>query len=158
LLVVRLDNGALFKSLHGFLQGSQQSWVWVHGDRGMMENLRQGDTRTLRVVWDAPDGDDWRRAEEILLPWPPDFPLTDADPLGDGVAETLMLRDFAAAVCDRTPPDPDVWFGVELSITGIQEMRSSLAGSPPVEVPDLRLPDVRRAHTGDDWFPKLPEL
>jgi hypothetical protein len=58
LLVVRLDNGAVFKSLHGFLEGSQQAWVRLHGDRGLMENLRQ------------------------------------------------------------TAPDQDVYFGVELSITG----------------------------------------
>jgi predicted dehydrogenase len=158
LLVVRLDNGAVFKSLHGFLEGSQQAWVRLHGDRGLMENLRHGDTRTLRVVWDVEDGEDWRRAEEVYLPWPPEFALTDADPLGDGVAETLMLRDFANAVWNRRPPDQDVYFGVELSITGIQAMRSSLADSLPAEVPDLRRPDVRRAHAADDWFPDLPQL
>jgi predicted dehydrogenase len=74
LLVVRLDNGAVFKSLHGFLEAGQQAWVRLHGDRGLMENLRQGDTRTLRVVWDARDGEDWRRAEEVYLPWPPSSP------------------------------------------------------------------------------------
>jgi predicted dehydrogenase len=158
LLVVRLDNGAVFKSLHGFLEGSQQAWVRLHGDRGLMENLRQGDTRTLRVVWDVKDGEDWRRAEEIYLPWPPEFPATDADPMGDGVAEILMLHDFANAVRHQTAPDHDVYFGVELSITGIQAMRSSLAGSLPVEVPDLRHPDIRRAYAADDWFPELPEL
>jgi hypothetical protein len=158
LLVVRLDNGAVFKSLHGFLEGSQQAWVRIHGDRGLMENLRRGDTRTLRVVWDAKDGEDWRRAEEAYLPWPPEFPATDADPMGDGVAELLMLRDFASAVRHQTAPDQDVYFGVELSVTGIQAMRSSLAGSVPVEVPDLRRPDVRRAYAADDWFPELPEL
>jgi predicted dehydrogenase len=158
LLVVRLDNGAVFKSLHGFLEGSQQAWVRLHGDRGLMENLRQGDTRTLRVVWDVKDGEDWQRAEEAYLPWPPEFPGTDADPMGDGVAETLMLRDFASAVRHQTAPDQDVYFGVELSITGIQAMRSSLAGSLPVEVPDLRHLDVRRAYAADDWFPELPEL
>jgi predicted dehydrogenase len=158
LLVVRLDNGAMCKSLHGFLEGSQQAWVRLHGDRGLMENLRQGDTRTLRVVWDVEDGADWRRAEEVYLPWPPEFPATEADPMGDGVAETLMLRDFASAVRRRTAPDQDVHFGVELSVTGIQAMRSSLAGSVPVEVPDLRRPDVRRAYAADDWFPELPEL
>jgi predicted dehydrogenase len=158
LLVVRLDNGAVCKSLHGFLEGSQQAWVRLHGDRGLMENLRQGDTRTLRVVWDAKDGEDWRRAEEVYLPWPPDFPATAADPLGDGVAETLMLRDFAGAVRTGTPPGQDVYFGVELSITGIQAMRSSLAGSQPVDVPDLRDPSVRRTHAADDWFPDLPEV
>ena len=158
LLVVRLDNGAVFKSLHGFLEGSQQAWVRIHGDRGLMENLRHGDTRTLRVVWDAGDGEGWRQAEEVYLPWPPGFPPTDADPLGDGVAETLMLRDFASAVRREVVPDQDVYFGVELSVTGIQAMRSSLAGSVPVEVPDLRRTDARRAYAADDWFPDLPEL
>ena len=158
LLVVRLDNGAVFKSLHGFLEGGQQAWVRIHGDRGLMENLRQGDSRTLRVVWDVKEGDDWRRAEEAYLPWPPEFPATDADPMGDGVAELLMLRDFASAVRHQTAPDQDVYFGVELSVTGIQAMRSSLAGSVPVEVPDLRRPDLRQAFAADDWFPELPEL
>jgi predicted dehydrogenase len=158
LLVVQLDNGAVCKSLHGFLQASQQAWVRIHGDRGLMENLRHGDTRTLRVAWDVRDGQDWRRAEEVFLPWPAGFPATTADPLGDGVAETLMLRDFASAVRHRTPPEQDVYFGVELSVTGIQAMRSSLAGSVPVGVPDLRRRHVRRAHASDDWFPELPEL
>jgi predicted dehydrogenase len=157
-LVVRLDNGAVFKSLHGFLEASQPSWVRIHGDRGLMENLRHGDTRTIRVAWDAKEGEDWRRAEGVYLPWPPEFPTTDADPLGDGVAEILMLRDFAGTVRHQVEPDQDVYFGVELSITGIQAMRSSLAGSVPVEVPDLRRADVRRAYAADDWFPQLPEL
>jgi predicted dehydrogenase len=158
LLVVRLDNGAVFKSLHGFLEAGQQSWVRVHGDRGLMENLRHGDTRTLRVVWDATGDENGQRAEEVFLPWPPGFPVTDADPMGDGVAETLMLRDFADAVRQRMPPEQDVYFGVELSVTGIQAMRSSLAGSTPVDVPDLRRPDVRRDYAADEWFPDLPEL
>jgi predicted dehydrogenase len=158
LLVVRLDNGAVFKSLHGFLEAGQQAWVRLHGDRGLMENLRQGDSRTLRVVWDVKDGEGWQRAEELYLPWPPGFPATDADPMGDGVAETLMLRDFAEAVRLQTAPAQDVYFGVELSVTGIQAMRSSLTGSLPVEVPDLRRPEVRRAYAADGWFPELPEL
>ena len=158
LLVVRLDNGAMFKSLHGFLEAGQQAWVRLHGDRGLMENLRQGDTRTLRVVWDVEDGEGRRRAEEVYLPWAPGFAATDADPMGDGVAETLMLRDFANAVRHQRAPHQDVHFGVELSVTGIQALRSSLAGSVPVEVPDLRRADVRRACAADEWFPELPEL
>jgi predicted dehydrogenase len=158
LMVVRLDNGALFKSLHGFLEAGQQAWVRIHGDRGLMENLRHGDTCTLHMIWDVKDGEEWQRAEEVYLPWPPEFPASTADPMGDGVAETLMLRDFASAVRHKWAPDQDVYFGVELSITGIQALRSSLAGGLPVEVPDLRRPDLRRAHAADDWFPELPEL
>ena len=37
-------------------------------------------------------------------------------------------------------------------------MRSSLAGSIPVDVPDLRVETVREAHAADDWYPDLPEL
>jgi hypothetical protein len=158
LLVVQLDNGAVCKSLHGFLQAGQQAWVRIHGDRGLMENQRHGDTRTLRVVWDVKDGEEWRRAEEVFLPWPPEFAATTADPMGDGVAETLMLRDFATAVRRQAAPDQDVYFGVELSVTGIQAMRSSLAGNVPVQVPDLRRPDIRRAYVADTSFPELPEL
>jgi hypothetical protein len=119
-----------------------------------MENLRHGDTRTLRVVRSLEDGP----VEKVFLPWPPELPVTGADPLGDGVAETLMLREFASAVRHGAPPDQDVYFGVELSITGIQAMRSSLTGSVPLDVPDLRRPDVRRDHAADEWFPDLPEL
>jgi predicted dehydrogenase len=82
----------------------------------------------------------------------------DNGAMGDGVAETLMLRDFANAVRHQRAPHQDVHFGVELSVTGIQALRSSLAGSVPVEVPDLRRADVRRACAADEWFPELPEL
>jgi predicted dehydrogenase len=155
LLVVRLSNGAVFKALHGFLAAGQRSWVRIHGDRGLMENLRHGDTRTLRLVRDAEDG----QAEEVFLPWPPEFPpATTTDPLGDGVADTLMLRDFASAIRQGQAPDQDVHFGVDLSITGIQAMRSCLDGSVTIEVPDLRRPEVRREHAADDWVPDLIEL
>jgi hypothetical protein len=72
--VVRLDNGAVCKSLHGFLEAGQQSWVRIHGDRGLMENLRQGDTGTLRVVWDVVDEQGGRRAEEVFPGRPGSLP------------------------------------------------------------------------------------
>jgi hypothetical protein len=50
LVVVRLDSGTAFKSLHGFLEAGQQSWVRIHGDNGLMENLRHGDTRPGRLL------------------------------------------------------------------------------------------------------------
>jgi hypothetical protein len=34
------------------------------------------------------------RDEEAYLPWPPEVPATDADPMGDGVAD--LRRAYAA--------------------------------------------------------------
>jgi hypothetical protein len=74
------------------------------------------------VAWDAKQGQDWRRAEEVYLPWPPDVPRTDAGPLGDGVAETPMLRDLAGAVRHQAAPAQDV------------------TSTPPVRHPEHRTP------------------
>jgi hypothetical protein len=73
--VVRLDNGAVCKSLHGFLEAGQQAWVRIHGDRGLMEKPRHGDTRTLRMVWDVvADEEAGQRGGEVFVPWPTEFP------------------------------------------------------------------------------------
>src|SRR5216684_6673317 len=51
-MLIRMDTGAYLKSLHGFLQGEQEpvaSWVRIHGSRGLLENLRQGDARRVRM-------------------------------------------------------------------------------------------------------------
>ena len=37
-------------------------------------------------------------------------------------------------------------------------LRHHFEQSLPVEIPDLRRPDARRAYAADDWFPELPEL
>src|SRR5260370_18711732 len=51
-MLIRMDTGAYLKSLHGFLQGEQEpvtSWVRIHGSRGLLENLRQGGAREVRM-------------------------------------------------------------------------------------------------------------
>src|SRR5260221_14713456 len=51
-MLIRMDTGAYLKSVHGFLQGEQEpetSWVRIHGSRGLLENLRQGNSRRVRV-------------------------------------------------------------------------------------------------------------
>jgi uncharacterized protein (DUF1786 family) len=71
----------------------------------------------------------------------------------------IAALDRGLSVLSETAACRTVAEGVALvEAAGIQAMRSSLAGSLPVEVPDLRRPDVRRAHAADDWFPELPAL
>ena len=58
------------------------------------------------MAWDVRDGQGWRRAEEVFLPWPAGFPAATADPLGDAVAETLMGFPTCAARTSAEPTRP----------------------------------------------------
>jgi ADP-heptose:LPS heptosyltransferase len=48
MIALRMDNGAVVKSLHGNLRG-HGNWVRIHGNRGMMENSRWGNQQLLRI-------------------------------------------------------------------------------------------------------------
>ena len=101
-------------------------------DRGLMENLRQGDTGTLRVAWDAKEARTGGGPRRPCCPGRQSSPATGAGPLGDGVVETLVLRDFATAVRRRTARPGRVLRRRAVDPRH-QAMRSSLAGSVPVE-------------------------
>jgi hypothetical protein len=137
LMLIRMDTGAYLKSLHGFLQGEQEpetSWIRLHGSRGLLENLRYGDSRRVRVRkegWTTPSG----RAEDTVH-----------DPLLDRSDDALVCENFAHAMQTGEPPYFDVYRGVIASLVGICGLRSLLSGSVPVAIPDLRHEDE-----SDDW-------
>ncbi|MDA0711825.1 MAG: Gfo/Idh/MocA family oxidoreductase, partial [bacterium] len=51
-IICRMDNDAVMKSLHGTLRG-HGNYVRIHGNKGVMENCRHGDKTRLRV-WREP--------------------------------------------------------------------------------------------------------
>ena len=51
-IICRMDNDAVMKSLHGALRG-HGNYVRIHGNKGVMENSRHGDKQRLRV-WREP--------------------------------------------------------------------------------------------------------
>jgi predicted dehydrogenase len=141
-MLIRMDTGAYLKSLHGFLQGEQEpetSWIRIHGSRGLLENLRHGDSRRVRVrkeEWTTPSG----QVEDTVH-----------DPVGDRGDDALVCESFARAMQTGEPPYFDVYRGVIASLVGICGLRSLLRGSVPVAIPDLRQEDVRHEYESDDW-------
>ena len=141
-MLMRMDTGAYLKSLHGFLQGEQEpetSWIRLHGSRGLVETLRHGDSRRVRVRkegWTTPSG----RAEDTVL-----------EPLLDRSDDALVCESFAHAMQTGEPPYFDVYRGVIASLVGIFGLRSLLRGSVPVVIPDLRQETVRLEYESDDW-------
>jgi len=141
-MLIRMDTGAYLKSLHGFLQGEQEpvaSWVRIHGSRGLLENLRQGDARRVRMhkeEWATTSG----HVEDTVH-----------DPAGDRSENAFVCESFAHAIRTGEPPYFDAYRGIIASLVGICGLRSLLHGSVPIAIPDLRQDHIRREYESDDW-------
>jgi predicted dehydrogenase len=155
MIALRMDNGAVVKSLHGGLRG-HGNWVRIHGNRGLMENARWGNQQMLRVrrePWEKPEG---APVEEIYLP---DFPEHHEEALkaGHGGGDFFMNYHFANAIRTGQQPYLDVYRGVTMSAIGVLAYRSALADSAPIDVPDFRDPVARQAFANDHWSPNPAE-
>jgi predicted dehydrogenase len=151
MIALRMDNGAVVKLLQWGLRG-ESIWVRIHGSRGQMENLREGNTNMLRVRREQYHERRTTPVEQIYLP---DFPEHHAEAMrsGHGGGDFFMNYHFAEAIRRNEPPYLDVYRGVAMSIVGPLAYRSALAGSATLEVPDFRKEAARRKYAKDDWSP-----
>ena len=150
-IMCRMDNGAMMKSLHGALRG-HGNYVRIHGNKGLMENSRHGDKQRLRVwkeSWEK------KRGEPVETVYKPDFPVHNnrATQAGHGGGDFFTSFEFANAIRTGKQPYLDVYRGIDMSIAGIQAWRSALEDGAPMDVPDFRKESVRRKYAKDDWSP-----
>ena len=151
MIAVRMNNGAVAKLLKGSLRG-HGVWVRIHGNQGLMENLRCGNTRMVRVRREPFDKNEGEPVERI---YQPDFPEhhAEATRAGHGGGDFFMDYHFAQAIRKNEQPFLDVYRGVAMSIVGILAYRSALQDSAPIVVPDFRDPEIRKQYADDDWSP-----
>ena len=150
----RMNNGSIAR-LFGLGLAGHGVWYRFHGTRGLMENLRTGDTSSLRVVhepWDCRDGD---VGEKI---YQPGFPTHAelAEKAGHGGGDFFTCYEFVEAINKGEQPYMDVYRGIEMSLVGIQAWRSCLADGASFEIPDFRQESARAKYENDDWSP-FPE-
>ncbi|MCC6730980.1 MAG: Gfo/Idh/MocA family oxidoreductase [Chthonomonadales bacterium] len=153
-ILCRLSNGGAARLMGLGLRG-HSIWYRFHGTRGLMENLRTGNTDMLRVLhepWDLRPGDS---RERIYLP---EFPVRAdlAERAGHGGGDFFTSHYFAEAIRTGEAPYLDVYRGLDMTLVGIQAWRSCLAGGAPFEVPDFRSEETRRRYEADAWSP-FPE-
>ena len=145
-IICRMDNDAVMKSLHGALRG-HGNYVRIHGNKGVMENCRHGDKQRLRV-WYEP----WekRQSDPVETVYSPDFPVHHGLAAraghggGDFFHQLPLCRGHPhrrAALSRRVPRhrhehrrDPSVAFGTE---------RLSTAGNPRLP-PRVSAPKIRQ--------------
>ena len=151
IIICRMNNGAVMKSLHGGLRG-HGNYVRIHGNKGLMENVRHGDKDRLRVCrepWEK------RKAEPTEIVYTPDFPShnLEAKRAGHSGGDFFTTYHFAHAINTGEQPFLDVYRGIDMSIVGIQAWRSALSDSIPMEIPDFRQEPIRKQFENDHWSP-----
>jgi len=150
-IIVRMNNGAVAKLLQVSLRG-HGIWVRIHGNKGLMENLRYGNTNMLRVRKEPFEKEPDEPVEKIYTPEFPKY-AQDAVKYGHGGGDFFMNYNFAQAIQTGRQPFLDVYRGVAMSIVGILAYKSALNDSNTFEVPDFRKQSERKKYVHDDWNP-----
>jgi len=151
MIALRMDNDAVVKLLQVSLRG-EGVWVRIHGNRGLMENVRGPGANRLRVRREKFDK---KPGEPVERLYTPDFPEhhEEAMKAGHGGGDFFTTYHFAKAIRTGKPPYLDVYRGVAMSIVGILAYRSALDDSNSVVVPDFRKKSVRARYRNDHWTP-----
>ncbi len=150
-ILCRMDSGAVTKILQYFLRG-HGSWVRIHGSKGQMENLREGDPNMLRLRLEQYHEKRTAPVEQVYRPEFPEY-AEEARRAGHGGGDFFMNRHFADAIRTGKPPWMDVYRGVTMSLVGILAYRSALNDSNTLDVPDFRRKADRERFRADDWNP-----
>jgi predicted dehydrogenase len=156
-LLIHMSNGGVMRSLQGIFSGGGFSWIRIHGTGGLVENLRHGDRRRVRLRKESWLSQSGVNEEHIYLPegqsrgaaaladyGVPDFPDYASTDL-------LLCREVGDAIRTGVLPYFDVYRGVSATLAGLCAHRSALHDSALVDVPDLRNPTERERHRSEDW-------
>ncbi|MBR6747382.1 MAG: hypothetical protein IKM07_00475, partial [Clostridia bacterium] len=166
--MVTMENGAVFKSIHGGLKREPGSINYeLYGKKGCMETQRFGDPY-LNVYR---EGDKACRGNRESY-FPQKFVDAELASLegGHGGSDFYATHFFIQKILGRESGKKyaiDVYTAVDMGICGILAYRSCLNGGAPVDVPDLRDPVQRDAYrndhacttpevAGDQLLPRFP--
>ncbi len=149
--MVQMENGAIFKSIHGTLKREPGSINYeLYGTKGCMETQRFGE-ENLNVYREGPKACEG----ELETYLPEKFVEKELAASVDthGGSDFYATHFFIQRILGR--PDGmkyaiDVYTAVSMGICGILAYRSYLNGGAPVDVPDFRDPAQREAYRNDN--------
>ena len=152
--LVRLENGALVKSLHGgpYPREPWQPWYLIGGSKGCIENNRWPDPNEVTLYL---NGDTEARRYTAKFP---QF-QSEARKTQHWGADLFVLYEFIKAIRTGSKPDIDVYMALDMTLCGNLGWRSVLQGGGWVEIPDLRNERVRKKWENDHYSckPDTPE-
>ena len=152
--IITLENGAVFKSLHGGLKHNEpQSNYQLNGDRGAMKDLAHGKL----AVYTEGENENCRGRHEIYEPKPV---IEAAAATGHGGGDFFTTHYFLQSILgDEVARERaiDVYKAVDMCIPGILAYKSICNDNCSVKIPNLRNKEERDAYR-NDTFCTFPEI
>jgi predicted dehydrogenase len=152
--MVRLENGALVKSLHGgpYPREPWQPWYSIGGSKGCIESNRWPDPNKVTVFMD--EDQEIRRYTAKHPRWKKKAARTQ-----HWGSDLFLVYEFIKAIRTGEKPDIDVYMGLDMTLVGALGWRSVLQGGGWIDIPDLRDEAVRKEWENDHYScrPGTPE-
>ena len=144
--IVRLENGALIKSIHGVGPSRNSVWYSIYGSKGRIESAREDASHNdVSRVYLNLDG-------ARICNYIPDAPYGDVAPKhGHGGSDFYCLHSAIDYIRgDRTADRVDVYEAIDMWMCGFWGYISVLDGGVTKAVPDMRKPEVREQYRNDN--------
>jgi len=147
--MVTMENGAIFKSIHGGLY-KNSIWYTLYGSKGRAETAREGtgvgDVSRVYLNVDPESGDYGQGEEKTYLPEVDER----SGNFGHGGSDFYSMDEFIKAIMGEKDAETiNVYEALDMFLPGMFAYRSVLKGGIPMEIPDLRDPAVRDRYRYD---------
>ncbi len=149
--MVKLENGAICKSVHGHLKREPGSVNYqVYGKEGMMESARYNKAE-FNIYKEHPD----KLCEGAWEHYVPEIDISReaaAQVTGHGGSDFYPTHFFIEKILGRPEGkwSIDVYTAVDMGLCGILAHRSILAGNLPMTIPNFRNKEEREPYRNDN--------
>ena len=149
--LIQLENGGIFKSIHGDLY-VDSIWYSLYGSKGNMESAREiaqnGAFDRIYIHADEYSGGYDTTKKDTYLPTRAQD--EQAKSFGHGTSDFYTMYNFVRKI--QGDPDADiidVYEALDMFLPGLFAYRSVLNGGIPMEIPNLRDKSVRDLYRND---------
>ena len=147
--MVTLENGGIVKSIHGALY-RDSIWYTMYGSKGRMESAREDadcdDIHRIYLNLDEYPGEYAERPLETYLPEMDE----NAEDFGHAGSDFYCMQHFINRLLgDENAETIDVYEALDMFLPGLFAFRSILNGNKSMEIPNLRLKEVRDQYRND---------
>lgn len=146
------DDSSVFRVTGCAAFGSHGNSYRICGDKGQVENLRDGSQRVLLSYneWDIPENGhahvcyepEWKDKDKELI-----------EATAHGGGDFFVIREFFNCIRENKKPAFDIYTATTMSSVAILAHRSILEGSVPYDIPDFRKEEDRKKYENDTLSP-----